>query len=109
MRTHHDTGANLVQIESVYLNEEIPYISLQFSIYTQTILSTDIYQLHSYTYIVMSAQETTKDGEGGGGETRGFGPCRCQGCTCPAFVGGEPNCLREGCGHSFDCRKISDT
>nr|QBQ65857.1 zinc-binding peptide 1 [Russula ochroleuca] len=60
----------------------------------------------------MSAQETTQTtkegggeggggGGGGGGEPRGPGACTVQGCTCPAFVGNQSYCNRNGCGHAF--------
>ena len=40
-----------MQTASVYLNEEFSLrLSSQFSIYTQNLLSTHTYQLHSYTY-----------------------------------------------------------
>jgi hypothetical protein len=113
VRTHHNTGAKLVQTASVYLNEENPLrLSHQFSIYTQNHLSTHIYRLHSYSYISMSAQETTKDGGNGGndgGEPKGPGACTVQGCVCPAFVGNQSYCNRQGCGHASSHRKISDT
>ena len=50
VRTHHNTGANLVQTANVYLNEENPLrLSHRLSIYTQNHLSIHIYQLHFYS------------------------------------------------------------
>ena len=56
--------------------------------------------------IAMSAQETTK---GWGDKPIELGACSAAGCVCPAFVGKQVDCFREGCGHSELIRKISAT
>ncbi|KAF8474378.1 hypothetical protein DFH94DRAFT_126948 [Russula ochroleuca] len=61
-----------------------------FSVYTQSFLSTHIYQLQPCTHIAMSTEDTTQTTKDGGsglsGEPRGVGACTVQGCNCPRFV-----------------------